>query len=363
MVPISENGRVLGNNDAMSANLGTPAPSTKAPALEEWQTDYVRAIPELQSLAGRAKSPMRVAIMRASQMDAGRLDVELTSMLQEQFMKAFTWVQPRLLNALRPELTLLLDYLIFHFSVWKGKPTPGSALMNLRYRDESGQAQVGGRTGVEGPGLSLRQRIGWGAAFVFGRYAWGRLESVATACHWGDQGQASLAYRSWRTMQWMEGAYKIASLLNFVTFLRFGRYRNLAERVLQSRLVYKRASMPRALNFEYLNRQLVWHELSELLLFLLPLVNVTRIRSFVMKNLPQMYQPRPQSGGVLVERISEEHRCNICRKENVAIPFEALPCQHKFCYYCLRSHTESEAGYKCPACGEVVQSMRRWQPS
>jgi len=48
---------------------------------------------------------------------------------------------------------------------------------------------------VEGPGLSLRQRIGWGAAFVFGRYAWGRLESVATACHWGDQGQASLAYR------------------------------------------------------------------------------------------------------------------------------------------------------------------------
>jgi hypothetical protein len=55
--------------------------------------------------------------------------------------------------------------------------------------------------------------------------------------------------------------------------------------------------MPRALNFEYLNRQLVWHELSELLLFLLPLVNVTRIRAFVLENLPQMYQPRMQSGG------------------------------------------------------------------
>lgn len=347
----------------MSA-VGTSVPPAKAPGLEEWQTDYARAIPELESLAGRAKSPMRVAIMRASQMDAGRLDVELTSMLQEQFMKAFTLVQPRLLNAFRPELSLLLDYLIFHFSVWKGKPTPGSALMNLRYRDESAGAQVGGRTGVEGPGLSLRQRLGWGAAFVFGRYAWGRLESVATACHWGDQGQGSLGYRSWRLMQWIESAYKIAAVVNFVTFLRFGKYRNLAERLLQSRLVYKRASMPRALNFEYLNRQLVWHELSELLLFLLPLVNVTRIRAFVLENLPQMYQPRMQSGGgVLVERSSDEHRCNICRKEEMAVPFVALPCEHKFCYYCLRSHTESEAGYKCPTCGEVVQSMQRWKPN
>ena len=25
---------------------------------------------------------------------------------------------------------------IFRFSVWKGRPTPGNALMNLRYRDE-----------------------------------------------------------------------------------------------------------------------------------------------------------------------------------------------------------------------------------
>ncbi len=56
---------------------------------------------------------MKVAVMRASQMDAGRLDVELTSMLQEQFMKAFTWVQPvriiafnrRLLKVLLPRIT------------------------------------------------------------------------------------------------------------------------------------------------------------------------------------------------------------------------------------------------------------------
>ncbi len=66
--------------------------------------------------------------------------------------------------------------------------------------------------------------------------------------------------------------------------------RTILERFLQSRLVYKRASMPKALNFEYLNRQLIWHELSELLLFLLPLINVNRIKALVMKSLPNVYQ-------------------------------------------------------------------------
>ncbi len=30
-----------------------------------------------------------------------------------------------------------LDWQIFRFSVWRGHPTPGSVLMNLRYRDEA----------------------------------------------------------------------------------------------------------------------------------------------------------------------------------------------------------------------------------
>lgn len=35
--------------------------------------------------------------------------------------------------------------------------------------------------------------------------------------------------------------------------------------------------MSRLVSFEYLNRQLVWQELSEFMLFLLPLINVTKV--------------------------------------------------------------------------------------
>ncbi len=55
--------------------------------------------------------------------------------------------------------------------------------------------------------------------------------------------------------------------------------------------------LERALSFEYLNRQLVWHELSELLLFLLPLLNVQRIKAFVMARLPRIGPPASTPAG------------------------------------------------------------------
>lgn len=73
--------------------------------------------------------------------------------------------------------------------------------------------------------------------------------------------------------------------------------RSLLERFVKARLVYNRVSMPRALSFEYLNRQLVWHELSELLLFLLPLINVSRIKSLVLKNLPSIRRSHAPTEG------------------------------------------------------------------
>ena len=44
-----------------------------------------------------------------------------------------------------PELDAFLEFLIWRFSIWVDKPTPGNALMNLRYRDERVAAQLSGK--------------------------------------------------------------------------------------------------------------------------------------------------------------------------------------------------------------------------
>jgi len=97
-------------------------------------------------------------------------------------------------------------------------------------------------------------------------------------------------------MQRMEVGYKILSLVNFLAFLLNGRlvkilkselisnlpnylilyfeffnaaslfnlfytlrYRSLLDRLLRMRLVYNRRHSIRQINFEFMNRQLVWH--------------------------------------------------------------------------------------------------------
>lgn len=164
---------------------------------------------------------------------------------------------------------------IFRFSIWEGRPLPGMALMNLRFRDEAAvqrqrrhalaaaaaaaatgglgpgsssagasslvveglgqggpsgglQELAGGRSGVEGPGLSALQRCLYCAGAVLLRYAWARLGHAAAASHWADSGgwaRGSWRQRCWELMQLAESAYRLASLANFLAFLRTGRYR------------------------------------------------------------------------------------------------------------------------------------------
>jgi peroxin-2 len=52
----------------------------------------------------------------------------------------------------------------------------------------------------------------------------------------------------------------------------------LTERTLHTRLVYGEPHAQRMVSYEYLNRQLVWRELSELALFVLPLVSGPSLR-------------------------------------------------------------------------------------
>ena len=71
--------------------------------------------------------------------------------------------------------------------------------------------------------------------------------------------------RAWRALGRAEAAWRWASLLHLLAFLRRGRYRSPAERALRMRLVYDRPDAPRLLSFDLLNRELVWSGFTELL--------------------------------------------------------------------------------------------------
>ena len=69
-------------------------------------------------------------ISRANQMDAGRLDVELTNMLLEQFLKAFSLIEPvrpLLRNIQMPDIEVWHD----DYLVAPGYGRPGAGASSL----------------------------------------------------------------------------------------------------------------------------------------------------------------------------------------------------------------------------------------
>ncbi|CAN1286105.1 Peroxisome biogenesis protein 2 [Linum perenne] len=243
--------------------MGSSSGATSTPPPDEWRRAHQRLLPHSESLALSPQAQLPISISRVNQFDAGRLDVEMSAMLKEQLVKVFSLMKPGMLFQYEPELDAFLEFLIWRFSIWVDKPTPGNALMNLRYRDE-GAHQLRGkvRTGLEGPGLTTGQKLWYCIATVGGQYFWSRLQSFSAFRRWGDSQQRPLARRAWVLIQHIEGLYKAASFANLLLFLYTGRFRNLIERILKARLVYGNPNMNRGVSFEYMNRQLVWNEFS-----------------------------------------------------------------------------------------------------
>lgn len=188
--------------------------------------------------------------------------------------------------------------------------------------------------------------------------------------------------------------------------------------MLRARLVYQQPSAARAISFEYLNRQLVWSELrwgdwvggcwllhmlagrwwaswlllprgssgplawrpslalllpacpcSELLLFLLPLVNVKAIKHALRSYLPRLPMLAGAGGALALapggqqdQGSGQQQQCGICSTVDILAPYAAVPCGHRFCYYCLRSHCLADAQYSCPLCLRRVDAMRQLGP-
>ncbi|KAL3690859.1 hypothetical protein R1sor_004510 [Riccia sorocarpa] len=332
------------------------SPSTPQPSADAWQQAYNSVAPSLEPLRLTLKRPPQVNILRVNQVDAARLDVELTAMLREQLVKVFSLAQPGLLLRYEPELNAFLEFLIWRFSIWVDRPTPGNALMNLRYRDErsySGLAMAGKvRTGLEGPGLSRFQKLSYCVAMVGGRYGWNRLQNLSAFQRWGDSDRSSWSRRAWGLLQRFESIYKAASFVNLVVFLHTGRYRSIIERVLKARLVYERPSMNRAVSFEYMNRQLVWHELSELLLLVIPLLNMISFKKVLSFSF---------SGEQSSVANNREDACPICERTSITVPYRTIPCGHVYCYFCLRTRCIANPSFRCARCEVQVTGMQRHQ--
>ncbi|KAJ9056954.1 peroxisome assembly protein (Peroxin-2) [Entomophthora muscae] len=341
------------------------------------------------------ESPISLKVSRVSQLDAELLDRELCDILKSKLFLGLSYFKTDIKANFEPELNALLQLVLYRFSIWSPSyASYGSQLQNLRFRDESGGDLYTSRTNNP----RQRQLLLYGLFMIGGQYLWARWHRWGVGGGWGN-----ISYQDdWRgkVYTWvtrLEKYSKLLTLLNYIVFLCNGRYRGITERVLGLRLVNGSSNGPRQLNYEFLNRQLVWDGLTEFLLFVAPLINLERMGKYV-----RQLGTRLAGGNNLDGDYSEEHQkvlaelptttCAFCyyhchlSPESSPDPYSTDPasetgndprfmgssdcraqiphvadCGHVFCYLCLETAILTDTGStSCPRCGLAIHSSTRY---
>ncbi|KAJ9658575.1 peroxisome assembly protein (Peroxin-2) [Neophaeococcomyces mojaviensis] len=334
--------------------------------------------------------------VRVGQVDAELLDEELLVLLKSQIGDALKYFNPHIQDDYSHEILLALRAILFKLSIWDNNASYGAALQGLRYTDARQTSKSNNLT-IAKP--TVIQKSLYGLITVLGRYGWDKYSDYLVDAESSYTGPTPALRTLSSVTARLSTFHNIASLTSFLIFLTNGRYRTLTDRLLRLRLISPNAQTHREVSFEYLNRQLVWHAFTEFLLFLLPLVGISRWRRWVSRawrNTKRALSADTSEDNSLKEKrgplaFLPERTCAICYQDqnptstseaevlgantgagggiigsaatDVVNPYETIPCQCIYCFVCIASKIEGEegGGWTCLRCGETVYRCRPWR--
>ena len=278
-----------------------------------------------------AASPVREKVLRVSQLDAVELDEELTDILQSHFLNVIYPLPTKLsLHRLKPELKALIRLLIWVYSVGKTGSTFGQSMLNIAYSSSDHSS---------GLGLGCRHKVPLFLFGVVGDWLAERLDDITS--FFSSQPREAL-----RIARILSTVLKTLSVLNFLIFIVYGKYPSLKERVSGLAMVPTRPQTLRQLNYDYMNREILWYGFSEFIFFVLPQLNVFALKNWARRVLGRW--------GGSKEGDVDLSRCSFCEK-SVTMP-HVTDCGHVYCYYCISANCLADRQFPCSVCSTVVES-------
>ncbi|CAE6443400.1 unnamed protein product [Rhizoctonia solani] len=327
-----------------------------------WQTAWEAAQPRLDALR---QSPTRTPIfrpLRVGQLDTEQLDNELLVILKEPLKKGLDLIKSAWGVDHEPELALILRAMLYYFSVWNTGATYGAKLQNLKYQVSS---RTWSNTGSKAPsGLPRRLLLSHAGLTILLPYFHTRLRSHALSNAWPDAPSSDKRRKVWEALSQVESLHGALGLVSFVVFLWNGRYRTLADRLLGFRLEPVKRLVTRNVNYDFMNRQMVWHAFTEFLLFLLPLIDMRALKRRLLQTSaslqPLSYLPIPSYFRPMLGL--DKDKASAPEKERHG-PYWSLPTSE--CAICTEEAATTVAHMIAPDASERSQELaasEKWMP-
>ncbi|XP_042695913.1 peroxisome biogenesis factor 2 isoform X1 [Centrocercus urophasianus] len=278
-------------------------------------------------------------VLRISQLDALELNKALEQLVWSQFTSCFHGFKPGVLAHIEPEVKAFLWLLLWRFTIYSKNATVGQAILNIQYKNNLSQTE-------KYQPLSKHQKLWYLIFTVGGRW----LEERCYDFFSNRQLQSVSKIKQY--INFGAGLLKICGLVNFLIFLQKGTFATLTERILGIKSVFCKPQNVRQVGFEYMNRELLWHGFAEFLIYLLPLINVQKLKLKICSwCLPIANLSNSEKTVAAHYKV-----CSLCG-EWPTMP-HTIGCSHVFCYYCIKSNYLLDMYFTCPKCGSEVHSLQ-----
>lgn len=316
---------------------------------------------------------------RVLQLDAGILDGELFSLLNQQLSDSFRLLASKSFSySLNLDFwSLILKLVLFRVTTLKTGASYGYNLQNLKLAHASTGKVIG---------MRLRYTL---LASIIGKFLFEKTKSylynldesqVPDTNAWLQMVKQTLYRHKPQLLRVTDDLVKIAGLVNFVLFLLQGRYPSLLHRALGIIVTPMNPDLLKFngdnVSFEFQNRQLVWNVMTEFLVFVIPLLNLPKWRR-VVHDMMLRRRKSADPGEAMQTRFSSLPiaHCAICIEMSEASSIKATKiqvtnpyvtnCGHTFCYICLvtrRNAIEngSELAERCPRCNCKITSFKKF---
>jgi len=264
-----------------------------------------------------------------SQLDANIIDQEVYEILTLQFNKIFTFFSEKMFEKYKPELSLLLQMILFRLSIWSFGSTHGYQLQNLKFNL---------------PNNLIKKRTTLICYFFLDcllPYIIKRLSIFIQP--WALETNESQKKKFWKLLVRIEEIIKVLKLINFVVFLYDGKYVTLVHRLLSLKVIPLQHTA-RMISFDYLNRQLIWNGFTEFMLFIVPKININYIKD--------------KFSWLRYGNNNVQNRCELCGEKAINPHVdEDGNCRHLFCYWCIQVKIIEQEKHTCTSCGNTITKI------
>ncbi|XP_039748722.1 peroxisome biogenesis factor 2 isoform X2 [Pararge aegeria] len=247
-------------------------------------------------------------IPRVTQLDSIQLDKELEDLLKQLVCQATKYFEPGVLQPILPELDLLIRTWIFKNSLCDKSCTFGQQMLSLKYKTHN----------------FSNKKLYWYFFYTIG------LRYIRERAMYSFTSNSNIQ----NCFNKMETFQLVWEIINFLRFIQSGKHPALIDFILGLELTADKLTREDLTDFSW-TRELLWHNLIELIGTVLSLVNMFGLRQRMSRILKYMWW-RNHTGPLskCSPATMTIHSTCACCSEKPILP-HTMGCSHIFCYYCL----------------------------